>query len=361
MASMVWTDSCGAMSVAVSPDGERRVRRQLLLKIRGGWCSSGMWEPESVHVRGGCSSTTSNGVDGLFFAWSVAVSPDGSQRLRGGEMLTDAVAVFWTDSPGGPGVGQRGILRSRIGRGAETLLLPGHRRWRGRRSLSPTTTAVLPAVSSSTLPAPQADFDDGQGPRSRLRGALSSTRGSAWPCSDDFAGARAEFVAGLVDRPRSRQAALQPRLGGGGRGPLRRCHRQVQRRSDCGLDLCPGASGPPVWRWLSMVTAAPRSTPFYEAINTAPTGDLFAAISAYNLQLLRGPGVSFDSDLAAQDYGDGLFNMRVGLFGEAEQDFISRPNVGAGRLRNPVDAGVVPTPSRCRPMRPPTPSPMLWG
>ena len=62
---------------------------------------------------------------------------------------------------------------------------------------------------------------------------------------------------------------------------------------------------------------------FYDAINMAPTGDLFAAMSAYNLQLLRGPGVSFDSDSAAQEYGDGLFNMRVGLFAEAEQDFIA--------------------------------------
>jgi len=51
---------------------------------------------------------------------------------------------------------------------------------------------------------------------------------------------------------------------------------------------------------------------FYDRINARGSGsDLETAISAYNLQLLRGPGLTFPNKTAAEDYADAVFLVSV--------------------------------------------------
>ena len=62
---------------------------------------------------------------------------------------------------------------------------------------------------------------------------------------------------------------------------------------------------------------------FYQAIREADSGDFNVQLAAYNLQLLRGPGVSFDSDAAAADYVAGIFLFVTEQFDPATAKFSS--------------------------------------
>ena len=62
---------------------------------------------------------------------------------------------------------------------------------------------------------------------------------------------------------------------------------------------------------------------FYEVIRSATDSDMLAGIAAYNLQLLRGSGVNFDSTPAATDYQEGLFLFSVQRYQEAMDKFRS--------------------------------------
>ena len=53
-------------------------------------------------------------------------------------------------------------------------------------------------------------------------------------------------------------------------------------------------------------------TAFYEALALAETGDVNRLLAAYDLQLLRGPGVSFVSQEAADAYELGVFHLSTG-------------------------------------------------
>lgn len=62
---------------------------------------------------------------------------------------------------------------------------------------------------------------------------------------------------------------------------------------------------------------------FYHVINTAEPGTMLAASAAYNLQLLRGPGVDFSSDAAAQDFQDGILDYTLSLYDSAATELAS--------------------------------------
>ena len=49
-------------------------------------------------------------------------------------------------------------------------------------------------------------------------------------------------------------------------------------------------------------------TDFYAVINDAPSGDMLASIAAYDLQLLRGTNLNFNSDAGATNFIKGLFS-----------------------------------------------------
>lgn len=70
---------------------------------------------------------------------------------------------------------------------------------------------------------------------------------------------------------------------------------------------------------------------FYAVINGAASGDMLTAIAAYNLQLLRGPGVSFVSSGAVSNYVAGLFAFAAEQYDSAVASFclaqVSDPNV----------------------------------
>ncbi len=68
---------------------------------------------------------------------------------------------------------------------------------------------------------------------------------------------------------------------------------------------------------------------FYAAINAADEGDFHAHLAAYNLQLLRGPGVSFDDAGAADDYVEGVFQF------SAEQYAAAAASLQAARAAEP--------------------------
>ena len=54
---------------------------------------------------------------------------------------------------------------------------------------------------------------------------------------------------------------------------------------------------------------------FYQVINSVANGDMVAAISAYDLQLLRGPGVPFVSANAVSNYVSGVFKFSTEQYG----------------------------------------------
>ena len=56
---------------------------------------------------------------------------------------------------------------------------------------------------------------------------------------------------------------------------------------------------------------------FYAVINDAPSGDMLAAIAAYDLQLLRGPGLSFNTDAGATNFIKGLFSYSTEQYAAA--------------------------------------------
>ena len=56
---------------------------------------------------------------------------------------------------------------------------------------------------------------------------------------------------------------------------------------------------------------------FYQVINNVTNGDIVAAISAYDLQLFRGPGVPFVSTNAASNYASGVFKFSTEQYGAA--------------------------------------------
>ena len=56
---------------------------------------------------------------------------------------------------------------------------------------------------------------------------------------------------------------------------------------------------------------------FYAVVNAAGSGNVIAAMAAYDLQLLRGPTVHFDSDAAAQAHLGGLHKMSLSLYDQA--------------------------------------------
>jgi hypothetical protein len=60
---------------------------------------------------------------------------------------------------------------------------------------------------------------------------------------------------------------------------------------------------------------------FYTVINACETGDMFAALAAYNLQLLRGSGIDFINDVAAQDFETGVYCMGADLYEYALVNF----------------------------------------
>jgi tetratricopeptide (TPR) repeat protein len=60
---------------------------------------------------------------------------------------------------------------------------------------------------------------------------------------------------------------------------------------------------------------------FYQVINSVTNGDMAAAISAYDLQLLRGPGVPFVSTSAASNYVSGVFNFSTEQYTAAINNF----------------------------------------
>jgi parallel beta-helix repeat protein len=58
-------------------------------------------------------------------------------------------------------------------------------------------------------------------------------------------------------------------------------------------------------------------TDFYAVINDAPSGDMLTAIAAYDLQLLRGPGLNFNTDNGATNFINGLFSYSTEQYGVA--------------------------------------------
>ena len=233
-----------------------------------------------------------DGVDGLFLAWpSVAVSPDGGNVYVARSSMTTRWRSLGRASRG-PGGGQRGILRSRTRR-RRAALLPVHRRRRGDRTIA-QTTAVSPAASSSTSPAPE---PTSTWPRASLPPTWRpiSTRGSAWPCSATSLEGGPSSWPGLAIEPE--HVKLLYNLGW---VEAEQGHyvEAIARYGDA-LTADSTYVRALAARGVALAMNGDRSSAvdaFYEAINTAPAGDLFAAISAYNLQLLRGPGVSFGSD-----------------------------------------------------------------
>jgi tetratricopeptide (TPR) repeat protein len=63
-----------------------------------------------------------------------------------------------------------------------------------------------------------------------------------------------------------------------------------------------------------MAGLAPGDAPPHK---TAAGGDVGTAIAAYNLQLLRGPGLAFPSEASAESYADGIFFLSVGHYDTA--------------------------------------------
>lgn len=60
---------------------------------------------------------------------------------------------------------------------------------------------------------------------------------------------------------------------------------------------------------------------FYGVINGVASGDMLAAIAAYNLQHLRGPGLVFNSAEGQTNYLDGLFKLATEQFGGSVSNF----------------------------------------
>ncbi len=60
---------------------------------------------------------------------------------------------------------------------------------------------------------------------------------------------------------------------------------------------------------------------FYQVINSVANGDMVAAISAYDLQILRGPGVPFVSANAVSNYASGVFKFSTEQYTAAIDSF----------------------------------------
>lgn len=251
------------------------------------------------------------GVDGLEGAVAVAASPDDA-HVYVVSRDDDAVAVFWKSFP------------SELAAGNEAYFAQSY------AAAEQYYSALIAADPSSAIAynnrglarckqlefaAARTDFDTAK----RLDTSWVApflNQGKCLAMQSDLSGARAEFEDGLALD--AGHVKLLYNLG---------WVEAEEGRYDAALTRYSAAlSGDPAYvraMVASGVALAEKGdhnsavSAFYEAINTAPTGDLFAAISAYNLQLLRGSGVHFDSETAAQNYRDGLFDMRVGLFAQA--------------------------------------------
>jgi len=267
-----------------------------------------------------------DGVDGLRWPTSVAVSPDSANVYVAAE-LDDAVAVFWKGFPSGLAAGNEAYY-AQDWADAEQLFSQAI-------AVGGQTTAVahnnrgLARCKQLDFAGARADFDAAKGLDSTYV-APYLNQGKCLAMQRDLGGARIEFEAGLAIDPE--HVKLLYNLGWV-EAEQSRYDEAIARYGDA-LTADPtyvralAASG------VALAMKGDHNSAvdaFYETINTAPTGDLFAAMSAYNLQLMRGPGVSSGTANAAEEYEDALFNMRVGLFAEAEQILIAAqtmaPNV----------------------------------
>jgi 6-phosphogluconolactonase (cycloisomerase 2 family) len=263
-----------------------------------------------------------DGVDGLDGPYALAVSPDGG-NVYAASWNEDALSVF-----------VRGLLDPDVVADLEA----GNEAYFAR-DFATAEQHFSDVISAVGLWAPghnnrglarckQLDFA-GAGADFDMAKSLAPTyvapylnQGKCLAMQHDLAGARIEFEAGLAIDPEHVKLLynlgwVEAEEGHYDNAIARYSEALVEDSTYVRARVAAGVALAEKGESSSAVVA------FYDAINTAPTGDLFAAMSAYNLQLLRGPGVSFDSDSATQEYGDGLFNMRVGLFAEAEKDFIT--------------------------------------
>ena len=76
-------------------------------------------------------------------------------------------------------------------------------------------------------------------------------------------------------------------------------------------------------------------TKFYEVITLANTGDFNTQLAAYNLGLMRGPGLDFSSDQAASSFRQGVFLFSTDQFEEAAQKFQDAADLEPGQAHIP--------------------------
>jgi 6-phosphogluconolactonase (cycloisomerase 2 family)/tetratricopeptide (TPR) repeat protein len=304
--------------VAVSPNGEyvyAATSADDALAVFQRSATTGELTFTEAHIDG------IGGVDGLNGARSVAVSPDGAHVYVTGAD-DDAVATFWKDFP------------SELADGNEAYFAQN---WATAEQLYTTLLAQDPnsAIAFNNrglarckqldFAGAQADFDVAKS-HDPTWVAPYVNQGKCLAMQGSFAAAQAELEAGLTLDPNHVKLLYNLGWVEAEQGS----YEEALERYDAAL-----AQDPTYVRAIvaSGVAQAEKGdggfavTTFYKAINTAPTGDLFAAIAAYDLQLLRGPGASFDNATAAQAYLDGLFDMRAGSFEQAAAHLTDAENL----------------------------------
>jgi len=306
--------------VVVSPNGEYLYEASLHYDALGVF-SRDSASGEITYVERHANSVS--GVAGLEGAVAVAVSPDNAFVYVAGR-YDHAVAAFWKDFPVGFVDGNEAYFAQ------DWAAAEQH--FSDQLAQDPTSAVLhnnrgLARCKQLDFAGAQADFDAAKSlDPSYVAPYLN--QGKCLAMQKAFGGARAEFESGLAIDPD--HAKLLFGLGwldaeeGDWDGAI--------ASYDAALAAEPTYVRAIVAKGVALAEKGENDTAaaaFYAAINGAPTGDLYAAIAAYDLQLLRGPGVAFANATAAQDYLDGLFDMRVGLFDRAVGHLESAQNLAS--------------------------------
>ena len=258
-----------------------------------------------------------SGVEGMQGARFVAVSPNGAHVYVAGAD-DDAVAVFWKDFPVEFVAGNEAYFAQ------DWVAAEQH-----------FTTMLAQEPSSATLRnnrglarCKQGDYAGAAADFAAAKGldptyvAPFVNQGKCLAMQGDLAGARAEFTAGLALDP----GHVKLLYGLGWVEAEEGDYGAAVSRYDAALVVDPSYGRALVARGVALAEQGEPDAAvgaFYDAINKAPSGDLFATVAAFDLQLLRGPGVAFGNATAARDYLDGIADLGVGLFAQAGAHFTS--------------------------------------
>lgn len=133
-------------------------------------------------------------------------------------------------------------------------------------------------------------------------------KGKSLAAQRRFAEAVSEFQAGLSLTTTNPNAALYFNLGWV--CDEQGWYTQAITNYTMALTISTNHHGARLGRGISYAKLASISnaiTDFYRVINDAPAGDMVAARAAYNLQLMRGPGLCFNTDAGATNFLKGEF------------------------------------------------------